>query len=94
MKHFIYIFFLLLFVSCKSTPKFLQCDNCDGDGEIYVECYDCDGYGYFKCRECEGYGMIECDECYGRGRLSCSRCFGSGRGGMCIFCSGNGYDNN
>ena len=73
MKYNIQLFLaILLFASCNSTPKFMQCDECDGEGEVVVDCEECNGYGFFRCRECSGNGNVMCDECYGRGRVRCT----------------------
>lgn len=45
MRHYLFICFLLLLVSCESVPKFMQCDNCDGEGKVTKECPDCEGSG-------------------------------------------------
>lgn len=80
MKYYFFILLSFLLFSCKYTSKFIQCDNCNGDGDVLIECEDCNGYGYLMCRMCEGSGEVECDYCYGRGRE-----------GYCLLCSGSGY---
>lgn len=95
MKNYSVVFSLfLLFFSCKSSPKFLQCETCNGTGEVIVECDECNGLGYFRCRNCNGTGEVECFDCSGIGRVRCNWCYGSGKDGDCIFCSGSGYDDN
>lgn len=91
MKYYFLALLSLLLVSCKSSPKFMQCDNCNGEGQILTECDECNGYGYFKCYECSGSGVVACDNCGRTGRTRCDVCRGTGRLRDCIFCSGSGY---
>lgn len=82
MKYNIQLFLaILLFASCNSTPKFMQCDECDGEGEVVVDCEECNGDGVVECERCNGYGKLRCRECEGEGKVKkeCPECEGSGR---------------
>lgn len=69
---------------CNGT-HYVDCDECDGSGEIYIEpddCDECDGEGKFTCDICDGEGKIvnahgvkvSCDECDGDGTIVCDAC--------------------
>lgn len=91
MKYYFLALLSLLLVACKSSPKFMQCDKCNGEGKILTECDECNGYGYFKCYECSGSGVVACDNCARSGRTRCNVCRGTGWLGNCIYCSASGY---
>lgn len=53
-----------------SEDKFIDCEECEGDG--VVECDDClgdgiDGHTGETCEECNGDGTVECYACDGSG---------------------------
>ena len=77
----LFIISLLLLSSCKFSPKFLQCDECDGDREIVVDCEGCDGVGFVECERCNSYGKLRCEQCEGEGKVKkeCPECKGSGK---------------
>lgn len=45
MKIYFYIAVLFLLSSCKFSPIFLQCSECDGEGEVKKRCSECGGSG-------------------------------------------------
>jgi hypothetical protein len=72
-------------------PQRVECEQCDGSGDIdcencegggMVECPDCDGAGVDDegdtCAECNGAGEVECSWCNGRGAEDCGECEGFG----------------
>jgi hypothetical protein len=62
----------------------VSCESCGGDGEI--ECSDCDGSGQISCEDCEGE---ECSLCDGDEFIKCSDCDGDGSN-TCRECYGDG----
>ncbi len=62
----------------------VSCESCGGDGEI--ECSDCDGAGQISCEDCEGE---ECSLCDGDEFIKCSDCDGDGSN-TCRECYGDG----
>jgi len=80
----------------------VECDNCNGGGNIscdscygdgYLTCSECDGSGEVDCDECGGDGEYDngnsCDECSGGGTVSCNNCDGDGNED-CSYCEGDG----
>ena len=69
----------------------MECDRCEGEGEIGVKCDRCDGMGRVteRCIPCDGTGFNEARE-------PCFHCFEGGDGGRgnvtigCPDCGGQG----
>ena len=38
-----------------------KCEECDGDGEVEIECYACGSQVLETCEECGGSGEIDDD---------------------------------
>lgn len=79
---------------CRGTGEYrigrVDCDECDGDGD--VTCNTCGGDGTLYCNTCDGNGEIECHKCGGNGicpkcngagNVECRACRGSGKCGKC-----------
>ena len=65
----------------------VNCESCDGNGD--VECGECDGSGQISCEDCEGEEFIECSDCDGDGSNTCNNCGGDGKFD-CPECDGSG----
>lgn len=39
--------------------EMIACPECDGDGEIETECYNCSSMMMESCDECDGSGEVE-----------------------------------
>ncbi len=74
----------------------LNCETCDGSGEI--TCSECEGSGVTsnECGNCDGSGEVRCEEC-NRGNIECDECSGTGSieddegdEKECEECSGSG----
>lgn len=73
----------------------MECENCDGQGDL--TCKKCDGSGRYQpeCRRCEGTGNWKhggtCNACNGTGHLDseCNACGGKGEL-ECWVCRGSG----
>jgi len=82
-----------------------RCDECNGDGEVEEDCYECDrGVIMDSCGNCSGEGEYEgddgeiedCPECNGEGEIEqdCPECGGDGTVyNSCEECDGSGYIN-
>lgn len=69
--------------------------NDDAGYSLVVECDNCNGDGELTCRKCGGAGRYQptCNACGGAGSSTCRRCSGSGQwkyGGQCNACGGSG----
>lgn len=42
-------------------PEMIECDECDGSGEVDIEDYEGD-WEVRKCSKCDGFGEIEVDD--------------------------------
>ena len=51
----------------SSRQVALTCQNCNGTGRSYINCYSCSGAGVVPCTSCGGRGIVTCNSCKGTG---------------------------
>ena len=83
-----------LSTECPVCNGIGDCPNCDGSGEVEVECKVCHGSATVTCKKCGGsgsFGSGDCYSCGGEGTRDCPYCKGEGHfTNECRSCQGDG----
>ena len=82
----------------EKVDEIVDCDKCNGIGQLSRECYLCNGSGTIQgtsmvtqramCSTCDGKQRFTCNVCHGWGYQKCSNC--RGRKNQCRRCDGIG----